>query len=68
MPRTEYYTDEFGVIHAVKFCEHCNKQIEHTHRCGDNIYCSTKCALEVLKEEMKTWKPKNVREIRMVHL
>ena len=35
---------------------------------GDHIYCSMKCANEVLHEEMKTFKPKKVRKIRMIHL
>jgi hypothetical protein len=66
--KKDYYTDERGVMHSFYYCEHCNKPIVNTHRCGDHIYCSMKCALEVDREEMKTWKPKKVREIRMVHL
>lgn len=66
--KKDYYTDECGVMHSFYYCEHCDKPIENTHRCGDHIYCSMKCALEVDREEMKTWKPKKVREIRMVHL
>lgn len=68
LTKQAFYTDDHGVIHSFYYCEHCGKPIEYTHRCGDHLYCSTKCALEVLKEEMKTWKPKKVREIRMVSL
>ena len=35
---------------------------------GDHIYCSMKRANEALHEEMKTFKPKKVRKIRMIHL
>ena len=63
-----FYTDDRGVINNFYYCEHCGKPIEYTHRCGDHLYCSTKCALEVDREEMKTWKPKKIREICMVNL
>ena len=66
--KKDYYTDEDGVMHSFYYCEHCCKPIENTHRCGDHIYCSMKCANEVLHEEMKTFKPKKVREIRVVQL
>lgn len=66
--KKDYYTDEDGVMHSFYYCEHCCKPIENTHRCGDHIYCSMKCANEALSEEMKNFKPKNVREIRMIHL
>lgn len=35
---------------------------------GDHIYCSMKRANEALHEEMKTFKPKKVREISVVKL
>ena len=66
--KKDYYTDEHGVMHSFYYCEHCDKPIEDTYRCGDYIYCSMKCANEVLHEEMKTFKPKKVRKIRMIHL
>jgi hypothetical protein len=66
--KKDYYTDERGVMHSFYYCERCDKPIENTHRCGDHIYCSIKCANEVLREEMKAWKPTKVQEIRMVHL
>ena len=66
--RIDYYTDKHGVMHRFYYCEHCNKPIEYTNRCGDHLYCSMKCVNEVTREEMKTWKPKKIREIRMVHL
>jgi hypothetical protein len=66
--KQDFYTDERGVMHSFYYCEHCDQPIVNTHRCGDHIYCSMKCVLEVDREEMKTWKPKKVREIRMVHL
>ncbi len=53
LTKKAFYTDDLGVIHSFYYCEHCGKPIENTHRCGDHLYCSTKCALEVLKEEMK---------------
>ena len=65
--KKDYYTDEDVVMHSFYYCEHCGEHIENTHRCGYHIYCSTKCANEALHEEMKTFKPKNVREIRMTH-
>ena len=68
LTKQAFYTDDRGVIHSFYYCEHCGKPIENTHRCGDHIYCSMKCALEVDREEMKTWKPKKVHEIRMVQL
>lgn len=68
LTKQAFYTDDLGVIHSFYYCEHCSKPIENTHRCGDHIYCSMKCVLEVDREEMKTWKPKKVREIRMVQL
>ena len=68
LTKQAFYTDDCGVIHSFYYCEHCGKPIENTHRCGDHIYCSMKCVLEVDREEMKTWKPKKVREIRMVQL
>jgi len=66
--KVKYYTDDNGITYRIDYCDHCGKPIEYTHRCGDNLYCSMKCSLEVLREEMKTWKPKKIREIRMVHL
>ena len=66
--KKDYYTDERGVMHSFYYCEHCGKPIEWTNRCGDHLYCSMKCVNDVTREEMKTWKPKKVREIRMVHL
>ena len=66
--KKDYYIDECGVDHSFYYCEHCGKHIENTHRCGNHIYCSMKCANEVLREEMKTFKPNKVREIRVVHL
>lgn len=68
LTKQAFYTDDRGVIHSFYYCEHCNKPIEYTHRCGDHLYCSMKCANEVAHEEMKTWKPKKVHEIRMVQL
>ena len=52
--KKDYYIDKCGVMHSFYYCEHCDKPIENTHRCGDHIYCSMKCANEVLHEEMKT--------------
>ena len=66
--KRDYYTDKNGIMHSFYYCEHCGKPIEWTHRCGNHIYCSLHCANEVLREEMKTWKPKKNQEIRMVHL
>ena len=66
--KKDYYTDERGVKHSFYYCEHCDKPIENTHRCGDHIYCSMKCANEALSEEMKNFKPKKIREIRVVNL
>jgi hypothetical protein len=66
--KKDYYADKCGVMHSFYYCECCDKPIENTHRYGDHIYCSMKCALEAVREEMKTWKPKKIREIRMVHL
>ena len=66
--KKDYYTDECGVMHSFYYCEHCGKPIEWTNRRGDHLYCSMKCANDVTRKEMKTWKPKKVREIRMVHL
>ncbi len=66
--KKDYYADKNGVMHSFYYCEHCDKPIKSLNRCGDHVYCSVKCANEVLHEEMKTRKPKKVREIRMVHL
>jgi len=66
--KKDYYTDKNGIMHSFYYCEHCDKPVENINRCGDHIYCSLHCASEVLHKEMKTWKPKKVREIRMVHL
>ena len=66
--KKDYYTDEHWVMHSFYYCEHCDKPIEDLHICGDHIYCAMKCADEVLQEEIKTFKPKKVREIRMIHL
>ena len=66
--KKDYYTDDRGVMHSFYYCEHCGKPIEWTHRCGDHLYCSMKCANEVTHEEMKTLKSKKIREIKMVQL
>lgn len=66
--KKDYYTDEYGVMHSFYYCEHCDNPVENTYRCGDHIYCTLHCANEVLHEELKTWKSKNICEIRMVHL
>ena len=73
MIRAKYVTDSRGIMHKVEYCSHCNNQIEQVRYFSgeyNEVYCSTRCALESLKIHISESenKPKKIREIRMVHL